>query len=154
MNKINYIKGDILNTKRKLIAHSCNNMGKFGAGVALTIARFIPQARFAYLREFREAGFKLGDCQIVKLDNPYKNIKYVCNIIGQQTFGRSGIHADAEAIAKGVESLILFCESYKIDGFATVKMGSGYGGLSWEVVERKILPIISKHYVEVDVHYI
>jgi len=38
---LNYIKGDVLDTNRSIIAHSCNNSGGYGSGVAGTIARSI-----------------------------------------------------------------------------------------------------------------
>ncbi len=151
---LKYIKGDVLDTTRSIVAHSCNNSGGYGSGVAGAIARSIPQARLAYLRQFKDSGFFLGEAQIVKLDNPYKSIRYVCNIIGQQTYGKTGIHANKEAIAIGLKSLIKFCESYGINGIATVRMGSGFGGLLWEEVEEEILKVIDRHRVEVDIHYI
>lgn len=81
---IKYVKGDATNPCIKdgirIIAHICNDVGKFGAGFAKCIAERWGIVRDRYVEwSIHPSGTLLGDCQVVPVGS---NI-YVVNMIAQ-----------------------------------------------------------------------
>ena len=81
------MKGDatrpILDTGHSVVAHVCNDVGKFGAGFAGSVARRWKAAQDAYFRWHRQgeaSGFRAGAVQMVPL-GPYLE---VANMISMQ----------------------------------------------------------------------
>jgi len=68
MSEIQYIKGDATNPGArgvKIIAHICNDLGKWGKGFVLAISKKWPHVRQEYLRWYND-GAKLGEVQFVE----------------------------------------------------------------------------------------
>ncbi len=100
---LQYKKGDVTKPQGsgpKVIPHCCNDVGRFGAGVALAIAKKWPQVKDLYLAWYRsdpsllanDAGevcevtgrMGLGESQLVKVEPDI----WVVNIIGQHGIGK------------------------------------------------------------------
>src|ERR1044072_7927805 len=117
--KIKYIRGNLFDTNRIVIAHSCNCLGAFGSGVAGQIAKLYPDARKAYLEKFKDPGWKLGDVQIVEI--PAHNLKnknekrIIANMATQRTFGTTGKHVSYPACFECFDKLFRFCEAEDLD---------------------------------------
>lgn len=86
LKKLQRVEGDVTSPidvpgrNTKIVAHSCNNVGAFGSGVAGAIAKKWPHVRDAYLTMFDDGRKPIGGA--VQYVVAEKNI-IVANIIGQ-----------------------------------------------------------------------
>jgi O-acetyl-ADP-ribose deacetylase (regulator of RNase III) len=141
MTKIFYIKGDVLNQKnnseRKVITHSCNNLGKWGKGFVINLNDHWLKPRDVYLQSFQQTPKpKLGDIQIVSVT---PNID-VINIIGQK--GLIGPKNPKPVSYTAIEEAMFKIAAYADSINASVHMpriGCGLGGGKWEDIEEIIL---------------
>lgn len=148
VGKLQYIHGDLFNTKREIIAHGCNTKGGFGSGVAGQIARLYPLARTAYFEKFKKEGWSLGEIQVVPI-----NGKIIVNLATQNKYGRSGIYVDYDACKQAFNNLFRYAEMHWLN-IAMPKIGSGLAGGEWCEVELQLLKALESHEVEVDVYYL
>lgn len=146
---IKNIHGNVFDSKMPVLAHSTNCMGKFGAGIALQVAKQYPAVKQAYLQKYNSVGWSLGDVQFVVLAE-----KTIANMALQATYGRSGVHTDLAACRLAFEKLLDYCEQHTC-GVAMPRCGSGLGGEKWENI-YKILKECSSLYtdVKVEVYYL
>jgi O-acetyl-ADP-ribose deacetylase (regulator of RNase III) len=139
--KINYIKGDLFQTKFDIIAHGCNMQGVMGSGVAKTVKEVFPQAFGAYYQEYRQKKLELGLVQFVR----FSSGRIIANCITQEYYGKNNsIYVDYDAIRK-----CMWCLNNQAKEFgltvAMPKIGAGLGGGDWD----KIAEIIEKEFVDV-----
>lgn len=143
MESVTLIQGNILTADEKYIAHGCNCVGAFGAGLAGQIARMYPQAREAYLKKYREEGWKLGEIQLVKIEGG----PTIINCATQYNYKGYGLLADYGAIRTCLQKIKsvtnnadpadrYFPEKIEI---ALPKIGCGLARGEWAVVEKIIL---------------
>lgn len=154
---ISEITGDLLKSSCDVICHQVNCQSVMAYGVSGAIKDKYPivfeqYSHFLNNNYFRVNGKRvntgsfLGLCQIVKIgDN-----KYVCNLFGQDTFGRNDhgeVYTDYRALQCALFSLrrlILFGD-YNIKSIAfPYNMGCGAGGGGdWSVVKDLITSTFS-----------
>ena len=81
---LSYTNGDVrkpVGDGDKIIVHCCNDIGAFGAGVALAISRKWPVVKRQYLRWYKSKNhFQLGNVQFVEAEEEI----IVANLIGQK----------------------------------------------------------------------
>lgn len=145
---LRYIKGDVTNPQGdgpRVIPHCCNDVGRFGAGVALAIARRWPQVKDLYLAWYRSdpsvlandsgdtcevtSRMSLGESQLIKVE---PNV-WVVNIVGQHgvgmgSGGRPPIRYDA--LKKGIKATYRWANIHKAE-VHTPRLGSGLAGGHW-----------------------
>lgn len=139
------VKGDILKASENIIAHQVNAQGKFGAGIAAQIRKKYPIAyeRYMQLSEHYSEDRKmlLGKTQIVKVEEN----KYIANIFGQLTYGRTGIHTDYTALKMGLSELKLRAKKHNKSVAIPRFIGAGLGGGSSELILKIIDEIFSDY---------
>lgn len=144
------IQGDLFNTVKYaatnvIIPHVCNNVGAWGAGFVLPLAKAYPKAREKYLRWSGEEDFKLGNVQFVEVTG---NVT-VANMVAQ-----NGITNHQLKRPLRYDSLVLCMMQVleyadQIESFANrskpvihcPKFGSGLAGGNWEFIEYLIQDI-------------
>lgn len=153
-------KGNLFETDAVIIAHGVNCKGVFGAGVAKQIAKIFPQALEMYRNKHFSGGWRLGDVQDVYCNywmNPFDQIPYyaptsrvVANLATQETYGRTGVHVNYEAVEKCFDELfgIADINNFKV---AMPQIGCGLAGGKWEEVEKILERQLQKHNIEVEV---
>lgn len=119
----------------RVIAHVCNDVGRWNKGFVLAVSQRWPKARSAYFRWFREAEFALGELQVV----PVEPKVWVANMVGQHGLRRRGEPQPLRypALRKCLRALRVEAEKLH----ATVHMprlGCGLGGGEWSRVEAMI----------------
>jgi len=165
---IQYVKGDAtdpVGDGPKIIAHCCNDIGRWGAGFVLAVSKRWPQARDQYLSWYKgdslllthevpgvevTGRMGLGESQLVKVGSEL----WVANIIGQHGIGvgsggRPPIRYDA--IKKGLQAVARWASIHK----ATVhmpRMGAGLAGGSWTSIEGFIKNELVRRGIEVTVY--
>jgi O-acetyl-ADP-ribose deacetylase (regulator of RNase III) len=153
MTPISYVKGDATNPLgggKKVIAHCCNDLGRWGKGFVMALSRRWEQPEAEY-RGWHQDGtnFALGAIQLVQVG------EYVCvaNMIGQHGIkaGSKGPPIRYDAIRECMAKLAVAAR----DLGASVHMpriGCGLAGGRWELVEPLILETLGAADVPVTVY--
>lgn len=125
--------GDLLDApKDQIIAHGCNTVGAFGAGVAGQIARRMPTVAEQYKEH---APFLLGAAQLVYYG---PTNRYVFNLMTQLKPGRDARpSAITTAFTNMAEKIHKHHELPRL--VAIPRIGCGIGGLTWQEVEPAIV---------------
>lgn len=131
---IEYKQGNILDVQEGVIAHGCNMVGGFGAGLAGAIAMKYPHVRDFYLRTYKKA--TEGYYHLV----PVSRTLLIANCYTQKTVAtyHGEIVANEEWIFR---SLFAVCNISKLLDLPvhTVPIGAGLGGLQWEQVKKALV---------------
>lgn len=135
-----------------IIAHGCNNRGKWGRGFVVPLARRYPAARAAYLDWYAGRGdndFGKGAAQLVAV----KRGVWVANLITQEGLypkqGVPPIRYDA------IESAFTQLAAFALDKGASVHMpriGAGLAGGDWARIEALIQSTLVEPGVAVTVY--
>lgn len=141
---IQYIKGDLLSSNERYIAHGCNAQGVMGAGIALAIKKKYPYAWKEYREKYADFvhGLSLGDVLPAegKAGDPV-----IFNCVTQEYYGRAPNmrYVSYDAIDKCFRSI-----SYTHSGITLgiPKIGCSLGGGSWPVVEAILNEITDLHF--------
>lgn len=139
------IRKNILEIEKGLICHQVNCKGVMGAGLAFSIRRKWPYVYDAYRYAFKKNQLKLGFVQIASVDN----LKFsqmvsidagimVANLCGQDGYGRGKRYTDYRALRTCLQAVARF-NSISIPAiYIPYKMGCGYAGGDWNIVEKII----------------
>lgn len=142
---MNIIKGDAtcpLGPGLKIIAHICNDSGKWGRGFVLSLSKRFPKAEKTYREWYNtREEFGLGKIQLVFI----RDDLIIANMVAQRGIvGRSNpVPLRYDALRECLKKLADYATKHK----ATVhmpKIGCGLGGSSWD----KIKPIIEEELCE------
>jgi len=145
---INYVVGDATKPQgdgAKIIAHVCNDVGAWGAGFTIPLAKAFPKSKKEYRKLFQSGNAmpELGHVQFVA--NPSTNQTYIANIIGQRDIkpgldGSPPIKYDALRIA--FQTIVKAVN--KADDLGTLftihmpKIGSKLAGGDWPTIAQII----------------
>jgi O-acetyl-ADP-ribose deacetylase (regulator of RNase III) len=150
MEALRLVEGDATNPKadgRKIIAQVCNDIGAWGKGFVLAVARRWPEAEQDYRQWHRDRAdndFGLGAVRLVQVQPDI----WVANMIGQHGIKRAaaGPPIRYDAVAQCLASLA----DHALRLEASVHMpriGCGLAGGRWEQIE----PIIVTELCERDI---
>lgn len=128
------IKGNLLDSHEKIIAHGCNVRGVMGAGIAAQVARRWPFVLKYYEDTCRVGTFLPGAVQPVDPGDPL-GPEYVVNMATQIN---PGPDARLHLIALAFGNLAEWMAYNGHHRVAIPKIGCGIGGLAWDDVERTI----------------
>jgi len=131
---IEYKVGDILSEDAEAIVNTVNCVGIMGRGLALQYKNKYPQNFKEYEIACKKEAVKPGKMfvhQTGQLINP----KYIINFPTKRHWkGKSKI----EDIENGLDDLIQVIQKLHIKSIAIPPLGSGLGGLEWNVVRKRI----------------
>lgn len=150
MAELKYIKGDLFTTDCNVIAHGCNTRGGFASGVAGQIRRLYPKVREAYMEKYELYGWKLGQIQFVSI-NKDENPLWIVNMATQDTYGKTGVHVNYEAVKLCFTSLFKYCE-WNNHRIAIPKVGAGLAGGDWSRIEKILLDLLFGTKIELSVY--
>lgn len=147
--------GDVFDTSDKcMIAHACNCMGSWGAGIASDFRYRYPDA-FEKYKQHCNSRNVLGTCLILPLFESSVSIKYIACIFTSYRYGRqrdstNRILANTET---AIEDMIHQIESYELNDI-TIRMNkvnSGYFGVPWSRTRDVLLKMefIQTHTINV-----
>jgi len=154
-NAIRYVVGDATRPEGpgpKIIAHVCNDAGRWGAGFSGAVTRRFGRAPCEQYRDWFWTGstFALGEVQLVEV----RPALWVANMIGQHGVGRGGPDGPPvryEAIGQALSKVAGHAQRLE----ASVHMpriGAGLAGGRWEQIEPLILHALVERGVEVTVY--
>jgi O-acetyl-ADP-ribose deacetylase (regulator of RNase III) len=137
---IKEIKGSILNTHCKLIAHGVNAQGVMGSGVAKVLYNKHPWIKSQYLAFCNDKDHPrnpdefLGDVHFANHEN-----LIVANCFTQQNYGTDGqIYLDYSALEECISSVLAYAADRNIKEIAMPKIGCGLAGGDWKKVKELI----------------
>jgi O-acetyl-ADP-ribose deacetylase (regulator of RNase III) len=130
--KIEYVKGDLLNTDIKHIIHGCNSRGIMSAGVAKAIRDKYPKAYQDYIDSYNSFGLELGTIVSSVQDDG----KIIHNAITQKNCGidSNKIYVSYWAVA----NVFNYINTLGIEYIAMPKIGSGLANGDWNVISAII----------------
>ena len=130
--KIEYVKGDLLQTEVNHIIHGCNSRGVMGSGVAKVLREKYPQAYKDYIFKYNNYGLELGSIIASVQDDG----KVIHNAITQKDYGRLDNHVYVSywAIAEAFHKI----NSLRIKEIAMPKIGAGLANGDWNVISAII----------------
>jgi O-acetyl-ADP-ribose deacetylase (regulator of RNase III) len=140
---IKLIKGDLFETKSKIIAHGVNCQGKFNSGIAKIIREKYPLVYEKYMEKYNKFGWKVGDVQAVDVDN-----YIIINCATQEYYGRNKntCYVDYYGIEEVFKKLSILSKILYIgESISIPKIGSGLGNGNWDIIFA-----IIKNYFEFD----
>jgi O-acetyl-ADP-ribose deacetylase (regulator of RNase III) len=156
MADIEYVKGDATCPQAKgtrIVAHVCNDLGRWGKGFVLAVSARWPEAEAAYRDWYAgraENDFRLGAVQFV----PVEDYIWVANMIGQRGIKTGGNRTPPIRYDAVDECLRKVADKAKELG-ASVHMpriGCGLAGGKWEQIEPVILKTLTAESVAVTVY--
>lgn len=129
--RITYIKGDLLRSGERVIAHGCNAQGVMRSGVAKAIRERYPEVYDDYMAVYAKHGFyNLG--QVIET---ISDDRIIFSIISQQHYGRNNIrYVSYDAIVKAIETINL----RKMRRVAFPLIGAGLANGNWKVISTII----------------
>lgn len=135
---IKEIKGNLLDTHCKLIAHGVNAQGIMGSGVAKALYTKWPEIKTSYRnysRIFSRPDMLLGSVHITHLEDDIK----VANCFTQQNYGSDGqIYLSYKALAKCIEDLYKYAVANDYKEIAMPRIGCGLAGGNWTLVKEML----------------
>lgn len=155
MRLIRFLKGDATCPQArgaKIIAHVCNDLGKWGKGFVKAISARWPEPERAYRRWHRdraENDFGLGAVQFVQVEPRI----WVANMVAQH--GVRGGSRNPPIRYEAVEACLAAVAQKAAELRASVHMpriGCGLAGGKWERIEPLILKMLSENEVAVTVY--
>jgi O-acetyl-ADP-ribose deacetylase (regulator of RNase III) len=136
--KIEYRKGDLLETDCQHIIHGCNSHGVMGSGVAKVIRDKYPQAFIDYNDVYNNRGLELGEIHV----SVQPCGKVIHNAITQKDFGRdaSKVYVSYWAIA----NCFRYIDTWGVKEIALPKIGAGLANGDWDVISAIIENTLTK----------
>lgn len=131
---IEYTKGNLLLADTEALVNTVNCVGYMGKGIALQFKQAYPANFKAYEKACRAHEVKPGHMFIFETDSMV-NPKYIINFPTKRHWrGKSRI----EDIESGLKELIEDVKRLGIRSIAVPPLGSGLGGLDWNIVRPMI----------------
>lgn len=133
-----------------IIAHVCNDIGKWGRGFVLALAKRWPSAKAEYLVAYDEGRLRLSDTHFVDLGEG----RWVANMIAQRGVHRANrqdiplrYDALATCLAQVAERATALGASIHMP-----RIGTGLAGGTWEEVEAVLRRSMDLETVDVRVY--
>lgn len=148
---MNYIKGNLFDSKADVLCHQVNLYGVMGGGIAAEVRERFPDAYRKYKNFCSEYKFSeqlLGTSLIVKTDATEK--QYIANCFCQNESSKDGCLTNYEKMR---ECFIYVINWMKQNGKKSVafpyKIGCGIAGGDWNIVEKIIEDVFKDIEVEI-----
>jgi len=155
MNEISYLQGDATSPQakgNKIIAHICNDLGRWGKGFVLAISKRWQEPEQAY-KQWHKArannDFELGAVQLIQVTSDI----WVANMIGQQGIkaGPEGPPIRYEAVEQCLHQL--YQKTNVLNASIHLpRIGCGLAGGKWSKIEPMIKQILCANQLPVFVY--
>lgn len=130
-----YKKGNILESEAVALVNTVNTQGVMGKGIALQFKNAFPSNYKIYQDICRNGNFQIGDLLIVEENGLISGKKTIINFPTKTSWRKP---SEYSYIEKGLDKLVQVIEEKKINSIAIPPLGSGNGGLNWEIVKKMI----------------
>jgi O-acetyl-ADP-ribose deacetylase (regulator of RNase III) len=133
-NMIEYKTGDIFANDAQAIVNTVNCVGVMGKGLALQYKNKFPQNFKEYAKACKEELVQPGKMFVHQTGQP-TNPKFIINFPTKRHWRDK---SKIEDIQNGLDDLIQVIEKLNISSISVPPLGSGLGGLDWQIVKQII----------------
>mgnify|MGYP001160721751 CR=1 FL=1 len=140
MVEIQYLKGDIFDSKAQVIVNTVNCQGVMGKGLALAFKERFPDMFTAYQQDCKSGKLHIGRPTIYTKSTPW--------ILNFPTKNLWRYPSKLEYLEKGLEFLVAHYKTVGITSIALPKLGAQNGKLSWDEVG----PLMAKYLSQLDIN--
>lgn len=144
-----YKKGNILESEAIALVNTVNTQGVMGKGIALQFKNAFPSNYKVYQDICRNGNFQIGDLLIVEENGLISGKKAIINFPTKTSWRKP---SEYSYIEKGLEKLVQVIEEKKFKSIAIPPLGSGNGGLNWEIVKKMIEDKMSHLLIDVFIY--
>jgi O-acetyl-ADP-ribose deacetylase (regulator of RNase III) len=151
---IKYIQDDLFTTPDRVMAHGCNAQGVMGAGVAKLIKAKFPYA-YDYYRKAVEDWMAFNPDNRSMLGCVFPTAReagptVIFNCITQLGFGYQPFrYVSYDAVDDCMKNVAGLMSSFGEQNISMPKIGAGYGGGNWQVIEAIIAYRLEKFNVNI-----
>jgi O-acetyl-ADP-ribose deacetylase (regulator of RNase III) len=146
---INYITGNILDSKAQAIVNTINTMGVMGKGIALQFKKAYPNNYKSYSLACKNKEVEVGKMFLTTDSNISSGEKIIINFPTKQNWRKPSEYIYIE---NGLDDLIDVIKQKQIESIAIPPLGAGNGGLKWEKVKKIIEDKLSNLDIEIFVY--
>ncbi len=146
---INYVTGNILDSKAQAIVNTVNTVGVMGKGIALQFKKAYPNNYKSYSMACKNKEVVVGKMFITTDSNISSGEKIIINFPTKQNWRNPSEYVYIE---EGLNDLIEVIEQNQIRSIAIPPLGAGNGGLKWEKVKKIIEDKLSSLDIEIFVY--
>jgi O-acetyl-ADP-ribose deacetylase (regulator of RNase III) len=139
MAQIQYLKGDIFDSRAQVIVNTVNCQGVMGKGLALAFKERFPDMFLVYQQDCKAGRLRIGKTTIYKKSTPW--------ILNFPTKNHWRYPSKLEYLEKGLEFLVAHYKKVGITSIAFPKLGAQNGKLSWDAVG----PLMAKYLSQLDI---
>lgn len=145
---INYVTGNILDSKAQALVNTVNTVGIMGKGIALQFKKAYPNNFKLYSEACKKKELGIGKMFVTKDSNISSGEKLIINFPTKQNWRKPSEYIFIE---EGLDDLINVIKTKQIKSIAIPPLGAGNGGLKWEkvkkIIEEKFKNIDTEIYV-------
>jgi len=132
---INYVTGNILDSKAQAIVNTVNTVGVMGKGIALQFKKAYPNNYKTYSIACKKEEVNVGKMFVTTDSNLSSGEKIIINFPTKQHWRKPSEYIYIE---DGLNDLVNVIKLNKIKSIAIPPLGAGNGGLKWEKVKKII----------------
>ncbi len=131
-----FVTGNILDSKAEALVNTVNTVGVMGKGIALQFKNQFPNNYKIYKEACDNKELHIGQLLITEENTLIGGKKIIINF-PTKTHWR--LPSEYDFISKGLEALVIEIEQRNIKSIAIPPLGSGNGGLEWNRVKSMIV---------------
>jgi O-acetyl-ADP-ribose deacetylase (regulator of RNase III) len=130
---IQFLKGNLLDSKAKALVNTVNTVGVMGKGIALQFKEAFPINNKKYIEACKEGLLFPGKLLAVKDHNALLGEKLIINFPTKKHWRHPSKY---EYIEEGLKALVTLIKEQHISSIAIPPLGCGNGGLDWAMVRQ------------------
>lgn len=129
---IQYIEGNLLESKAQALVNTVNTVGVMGKGIALQFKNQFPNNSKIYNKACKEETIAIGKLLVTEDESLLGGKKIIVNFPTKKDWRQP---SEYEYIEKGLIDLVNVIQEKKIKSIAIPPLGAGNGGLDWSKVK-------------------
>lgn len=133
---IKFITGNLFESDADAFVNTVNTEGVMGKGIALQFKKQYPNNYKEYRAKCKKGDFTIGDLLFFEEANFATGSKWIINFPTKTTWRKP---SEYSYIDNGLDTLVKEIGKYTINSIAIPPLGSGNGGLDWQIVKQKII---------------
>jgi O-acetyl-ADP-ribose deacetylase (regulator of RNase III) len=141
---LNFVTGNLFQSKAQTLVNTVNCVGVMGKGVALTFKKRYPKMFKDYRQKCEQGMIQPGVLTIYKNTHPW-----VLNFPTKRHWKSRSRLADIEL---GLRELVAKYDEWGIKSMAMPALGCGHGGLEWDDVRQLIEEYLSDVDMDIEVY--
>jgi len=132
---IQYVTGNILESKAEALVNTVNTQGVMGKGIALQFKKEFPVNFRVYEEACSNKTFNIGDLLVTEESSLHAGKKIIINFPTKTNWR---LPSEYSYIEKGLAALVKVIVEKKISSIAIPPLGAGNGGLDWQKVKSML----------------